>query len=454
MTARNLTAKFCESVEPTPGRQVAYPDAGASGLELRVSSDGRRTWSFRYRTKTGRQGRITLGVFSNEFGLSRARREATKARVLVDEGGDPAEILREQRIRARTESVRTFDDLAESYFSATENGRYRPRGQAKRASSLRNERAVYKLHIKPELGKVRLEALSRALIKAMLGAMLDKGVTSQANKAQAILRQMLNYAVNELSRLPVNPLMGMPAVAPEKARSRVYTDAELQAIWAAIHNPSELAIPGDKAGRRRDGKKVFVGPQMRLLIQLAMLLLQRRNEIAGMAVAELDLEHGVWLIPEDRMKTRRAHAVPLSAYAIKLIEEAITLRPGGREANNFFVFESRAKPGRPINGPSVNNALGNVLLALGLENGTVHDLRRTGSTMMTSERLGVSPFIRSQVLGHSDNGGGSTVSAVHYDANSYMPEKRRALEAWEGLLLKIVDRPPAPSAADAAGIFG
>jgi hypothetical protein len=30
------------------------------------------------------------------------------------------------------------------------------------------------------------------------------------------------------------------------------------------------------------------------------------------------------------------------------------------------------------------------------------------------------------------------VSSRHYDANTYVTEKRRALQAWEGLLLEIV----------------
>ena len=82
--------------------------------------------------------------------------------------------------------------------------------------------------------------------------------------------------------------------------------------------------------------------------------------------------------------------------------------------------------------------------ALKIKDASPHDLRRTGSTVLTSERLGVSPFIRSKVLGHrADAGGGSAVSMIHYDTNEYVAEKRRALEEWEGLLLEIVgERPP------------
>jgi integrase len=84
--------------------------------------------------------------------------------------------------------------------------------------------------------------------------------------------------------------------------------------------------------------------------------------------------------------------------------------------------------------------------ALDIPDATPHDLRRTGSSTLTSERIGASPFIRSKVLGHtSDAGGGSAVSSAHYDVNTYAGEKRRALEAWEALLLEVVGeraRPP------------
>ena len=98
MPAVKLTARFCESVKPVTGKQLAFPDASLKGLEFRVSGDGRKTWSFRYRTNTGRQSRLTLGVFSDAYDLEKARKEATKVRVVVDEGGDPAVALRQARL--------------------------------------------------------------------------------------------------------------------------------------------------------------------------------------------------------------------------------------------------------------------------------------------------------------------------------------------------------------------
>ncbi|MBT9470180.1 MAG: hypothetical protein V4514_05355 [Pseudomonadota bacterium] len=76
---------------------------------------------------------------------------------------------------------------------------------------------------------------------------------------------------------------------------------------------------------------------------------------------------------------------------------------------------------------------------IGITNATPHDLRRSGATAMTSERLEISPLIRSKVLGHAfDTGGGAAVTSLHYDANSHARAKRAALEAWQTLLGHIV----------------
>ena len=67
-----------------------------------------------------------------------------------------------------------------------------------------------------------------------------------------------------------------------------------------------------------------------------------------------------------------------------------------------------------------------------------HDFRRTGATNLTGERLGFPRFTVSKELNHaSDTGNAATVTSV-YDRNEYLPEKRRALDAWAIRLLEIV----------------
>ena len=64
---------------------------------------------------------------------------------------------------------------------------------------------------------------------------------------------------------------------------------------------------------------------------------------------------------------------------------------------------------------------------LKIPDATAHDFRRTGSTNITSERIGIPRFIVSRVLNQiSDTGGAAAVTG---NRNEYLPEKRRALGA-------------------------
>ncbi|MBP6879144.1 MAG: tyrosine-type recombinase/integrase [Phenylobacterium sp.] len=434
MTTQRLTTKFIESVRPDPGRQVAYPDAHIGGLELRVSPRGRKMWSLRYRTTEGRQRRISLGVFP-AVDLGDARKKANKVLGAVSDGGDPARDQRQAREAERSRTIRTFDQLADTYLEACRTGLWRPKNKTKRPSTLASETAVLRRHIRPVLGALDLGDLTRRRIRNLLAEMTGAGIGAQANKTHAVIRQVCAYAISE-ELMEVNPAIGLPPPADQKPRQRVLTDAEIEGWWRALEDSADLRLPA--RGAQHMGDAVTVGRPMRIALQLATLLLQRRGEVAGMAVTELDLDQRTWTIPGERSKNGKPHLVPLPHRAVKLIREALALAKEGHSGQPAHVFPSRHKPGQGFRPDSLSHAMAEITLALGIVDATPHDLRRTGSTAMTSERLRVSPFIRSKVLGHtSDAGGGAAVSAAHYDANEYVADKRDALEAWEGLLLEI-----------------
>ena len=129
--------------------------------------------------------------------------------------------------------------------------------------------------------------------------------------------------------------------------------------------------------------------------------------------SEFDLRQGVWLVPPDRMKGVRQHLVPLSDRVADLIREAVMLNGSG---NIDCVFPSPRDCAVSMRPDSVSHAMRTLTQALGIQGASPHDLRRTGATAMTSERLEISPLIRSRVLGHAfDTGGGAAVTSLHYD---------------------------------------
>jgi len=223
----------------------------------------------------------------------------------------------------------------------------------------------------------------------------------------------------------------------------------MKAIWAALVDPSALRKPPEKDAA--NGDRVYVSRPVCIALQLLSLLLSRRAEVAAMRRREVDLQQGAWVIPSERTKNGTSHMVPLPPAALQLIREADDLARQreenraareGREAKlpaDYPLFPGARDNLKPITPAALTHALRDVKLALGLEDLHPHDLRRTGASNMVSERLGITPFVVGRILNHStETGGAAKVTLKTYAVHDFAPDKRRALEAWEALLLDIV----------------
>lgn len=91
----------------------------------------------------------------------------------------------------------------------------------------------------------------------------------------------------------------------------------------------------------------------------------------------------------------------LPSRAVTLIKEAIRIAKAefGDEITN--VFPSTRYKGRPIRPDAVNHAMQDLCSVLEIVDASPHDLRRTTSTILTSERLLIPPLIRSRLLAHA-----------------------------------------------------
>jgi integrase len=433
-----LTDLFVRSIS-TDEKRLEIFDEKISGLVLRVSKQGRKTWVVRYRAANGRQPRFTLGTYP-ALTLSDARAEALKILAQTHAGIDPSREKKKAKDKQRSLAIRTFDDLAEAYLLACEKGEWQPKKKRKRKTSIDRERACYRRYLKGPLGTMLLTDITRPIVKNLLRSIVARGVQAQTIQVQAFVRQAYTYGIAEFEAdlIAYNPATGFGVIGSTAPRTRVLNDEELRTFWRSILEPPLLP-----PNARGEVKPVLMTRSMGIALQLCILLLMRGGETAGMAVSEVDLTNAVWRIPASRMKGGQPHLVPLPSLSVALIEEALTLRS---DPKSPYVFPSprwKLEDPQPIRETSLHHAMVQIFEATKMEKATPHDLRRTGSTAMTSERLGISPFIRSKVLGHrSDTGGGSAVSMVHYDMNEYVADKRRALAAWQDLVLKIVENQP------------
>jgi integrase len=396
-------------------KQIEYRVDGVRGLALRVSAEGKKTWTLRYRTLTGEQRRQTIGTYP-EVGLADARNAAEIALGKVAAGGDPAKDRRAQRAAAKARKLSTVADLIEAYLEASEKGRHRANALPKRRTTIANERHYFDRLIKPRFGKRAIAELTRSEVQRFVDE-IDAKSPSMARLARNVIRQAYNYAIGQ-EAVDRNPAQ-LTEVTRRPSRERVLTDGEVRAIWNVLDRPEA-----------REG--LDVGPMAAAALQLTALTLQRGGEVVGLHARELDRAGKLWILPGDRTKNHRPHVVPLSASAVKLLDQAF-----GKPEWSGYAFPS-PRGRRPMTRHALSRAMKRITTALSIADATPHDLRRTGATAMTGERIGVQRFIVSRVLNQiSDTGGAAAVTGI-YDRNEYLVEKRRALDAWAALLAEVV----------------
>ena len=401
MTKTKLTAAAVEKIKPDPHKRREIADGLLAGFYLVVQPSGAKSWAVRYR-HGGKTRKHTIGTYP-AFGLGKARASAEEALRSVAQGIDPAT----ERAAVKAESRRKPDTVRAVVEEFIE--RYAKR---KNRSWQETERVLEK-EVLSHWGDRDLSSITRRDVLELLDGIMDRGAPYLANRVLAAVRKLFNWAV-ERGIVEATPAAKIKAPAKETERDRVLNDDEVRSLWSAW---SEQDWP--------------FGPLFKLLLVTA----QRRDEVANMRWCDLDRDNRVWILPRELTKSDRSHEVPLSPLALEIINSL-------PEAGDF-VFPSRAGRDRPVSGFSKAKARTEQMVTKRTEkeDGTIkasdwrlHDLRRTAGTNMA--RLGITVDVIGRVLNHSSGRG---VTGI-YDRHSYLPEKRRALDAWAAKLESIVSR--------------
>lgn len=401
MPTRKLTDLFVERVKPPVRGREQHFDAAFPGLALRVTDKGGKSWCLYYRFK-GRLRMFTMGRCP-PLKPAQARREAQAALDRVHAGADPAEEKRARR-DTRTPAFDTFGAVAGDYLERHVRANNRPSTFAEAKRDLERD-ALRKWRGRP------IASISRRDVIDLVDGIVERGAGVQANRTLTRLRALFDWAV-EKERLAASPADRMKLPTQEQERDRVLTDDELRWFW---HGCDEIGPP--------------FGP----LFKLLLLTAQRRDEIAGMTWAEVDVDKGVWTIPRHRAKNDREHEVQLSEAAVAVLLSLKALRNVDRIG---LVFTTTGRTQVSGFSKSKRRLDAEMLSAMRAERGmrkgeaipdwTLHDLRRTAATGMA--RLNIPPHVVDKVLNHT--GGTIRGVAAIYNRFAYLDERRAALEVW------------------------
>jgi integrase len=169
-------------------------------------------------------------------------------------------------------------------------------------------------------------------------------------------------------------------------------------------------------------------PTIRLGLKLILLTMVRKSELQDATWDEVHFEDAVWAIPKERMKRARAHNVYLSQQAIDIF---IALKTCA--GNSRFVLPSRYDADAPMSRATFNRITMSVAErakkeGLPLEPFTVHDLRRTGSTLLNE--LGFNRDWIEKALAHED----SRSSRGIYNKAEFEVQRRHMLQEWANMV--------------------
>ncbi|RYG88463.1 MAG: site-specific integrase [Alphaproteobacteria bacterium] len=370
MSRVKLTDKFIASCNlPKDGREE-HSDILCPGLYLRVTAKGVKTFSVVVRC--GHLQRHTLGRYPR-LALADARHRALQ-------------ILRENEERrlnpaAMNDHPILFGAMVEQYADL---------------HLKRNNRTW-----KDQLGSLSQPALAafaarpaasieRREIIAILDAMVADGKPHAGVNVLKNLKAMYNWAIDR-DLVKSNPCERVRQPVPTTERDRVLTDDELARVWRGA---GELPLPWAS------------------MIRMLILTGQRRTEVAEMGWDEI--EGDTWVIPRERVKKDRSHAVPLADQALQVLSP---LRQFGCRG---FVFSGDGGVHAASNFNKVKKKLDELS---GVSGWVLHDIRRTVRSGLAA--LGVSQEVARAIVNHTDG----KIDRV-YNRHSYAAEKREALEKW------------------------
>jgi integrase len=393
-----------------PGRKdVMLFDAELRGFGVRVTAAGGRIFFLQYKL-AGRGRRATIGAFG-ELTTAQARKKAEALRGQVRDHRDPVAERRARAEAARATEAQAKAEAARAAFTVeTLIDQWRDHHLSERSESYRRRvPREMKAALKRWLTAPAASLGQEDAVRVLDAAKTDRGPVA-ANRLQAVCRACWGWAVKRGS-LSANPWQATPRPARERSRERVLSDAELAVIWktaTALDAPWNAIVP------------------------LMILTGQRRQEVAGLAWTELDLERGAWHLPAERAKNGRAHTVPLVPAAAALLRV--------RKRSGALVFENSRKTA-PSGFGKVAARLVKATKAAGhAEPWTLHDIRRTVATGL--QRLGVRLEVTEALLNHVSGSRAGIVGV--YQRHGWEMEKRAALEAWTSHVLRLVDTTAEP----------
>lgn len=388
----SLTDTAVRNAKP---KEKPYKLGDSGGLFLLVQPSGGKLWRLKYRLD-GREKKLGIGIYP-DIGLGDARKRRDHARELIANGRDPSREKQLAKQRAKVSAGNTFGEIASEFIDK--------RRREGMASSTADKSEYYIARMGVTFARLPIVEITAPDVLAVLRRIEATGNYETARRVLQLAGRVFRYAVAtaRLGSDPTRDLRGA-LTAPTPKHYGAITDAK---------RAGELL-------RAIDGYEGH--PITKLAMQISPHVFVRPGELRHAEWGEIDLDAGLWTIPAEKMKMRRAHLVPLSRQTIDLLRQIYEITgPDG------YLFPSMRTRSRPMSENTINAGLRR--LGYSGDDMTAHGFRAMASTLL-NESGKWSPDAIERALAHGD---GDKVRAA-YHRGQHWQERVEMAQWWSNHL--------------------
>lgn len=386
------------AIKALRSQKKMYKVSDRDGMYVVVQPAGAIVFRYDYRLN-GRRETLTLGRYGPDgLSLARAREKLIDAKRAISEGRSPAQ--EKQHDKRRLKEAKRFGEFGEKWFQ-----------ESRMADSTRAmRRSIYERDILPTFRNRLLTEITPDDLRMTCGKVKERGAPATAVHVRDIVKLIFAFAILHGEKV-ANPAdeVGPASIATFVPKDRSLSPAEIRVMLGQLEHVPTL-------------------PTIRLGMKLFLLTMVRKSELQDATWDEVDFENAVWSIPKERMKRSKAHNVYLSQQAVDIF---IALKTCA--GNSRYVLPSRYDADAPMSRATFNRITTAVVVkakkeGLPLEPFTVHDLRRTGSTLLNE--LGFNSDWIEKCLAHED---GRSSRGV-YNKAEYEHQRRHMMQEWSNLV--------------------
>lgn len=377
-------------------REKTYAVTDGRGLAIEITPNGLKRWCFRYQFN-GKPERVLLGRYP-AMTLAEARVERDRLTLQVERGVSPAQQRRKEKEGAP--ELHTFAEFSERYYAEV---------AAKDRKNPAGIRRYLDKDILPLLGRKVVRDVTTDDVRKVVWRKKDHGHDAAAAEIRGLLKRLFDYAMT-LGIVQLNPVLALPMrhVFKAKARDRALSPQEIRAFLRVVYHSN-------------------IRRQFKLAVHLLLITMVRKSELLLAKWGDVDLDAREWCIPVEHSKTGKPHIVYLSEQAKELFQELKQLACG-----SDLVLPGRGSLTKPFAHNAINKAVQQAAQGLEMPAFTIHDLRRTASTLLHEN--GWPSDVVEKAMNHTIGG----VRGV-YNRAQYAEQRREMLQFWASYVGSLLD---------------